>query len=59
MPAYILKIIRENIRRVGHRDTGEHCILNIGRIYHTISLAVEENPNQETLIIFVQQYKPL
>lgn len=59
IPQYVSKFISENIRLVGHRETGENCLLSIGRIYHTISLAVEDNPNQETVVICVQQYKPL
>jgi len=59
IPPFILKLISENIRRVGHQETEENCLLSIGRIYHTISLAVEDNPNQETVVICVQQYKPL
>lgn len=59
IPLYMDRLINDNIRRAGYLGTGNDRLLSIGRIYHTLSLAVEGNNNPDTVVICVQQYKPL
>jgi hypothetical protein len=47
----------DSIRRANYQSTEYNRLLSIGRIYHTISLVTEENQPQDTIVIFVQQYK--
>ncbi|CAF3911665.1 unnamed protein product [Adineta steineri] len=58
IPPHIEKIMIEKIRLAGHKPTDCNRLLNIGRIYHTISLITEENRSQDTVVITVQQFKP-
>lgn len=58
IPLHInLKMI-ETIRRAGYEPTEYNRLLSIGRIYHTLSLVKEGNQSQDTVVIYVQQYKP-
>ena len=59
IPAHIHKSMVENIRRAGYKETGYNRLLSIGRIYHTLSLVTEDDRAQDTVIICVQQFKPL
>lgn len=44
--------------RTNYEPTDCNRLLSIGRIYHTVSLVKDENPNQDSVVIYVQQYKP-
>jgi hypothetical protein len=59
IPAHVKKLMIEKIRRMNFKETDCNRLLSIGRIYHTLSLVKEENQTtQDTVIIFVQQFKP-
>jgi hypothetical protein len=58
IPSHIDQKMRESIRRVNCRPTEYNRLLSIGRIYHTLSLVIEETPLQDSVAIYVQQYKP-
>jgi hypothetical protein len=59
IPTYVEKSMIEKIRAINYKETDCNRLLSIGRIYHTLSLVKEENnPIQDTVVIFVQQFKP-
>ncbi|CAF1097604.1 unnamed protein product [Rotaria sordida] len=58
IPCYIHQKMIESIRRAGYKHTEYNRLLSIGRMYHTLSLVIEENQSQDTVVIYVQQHKP-
>lgn len=59
IPSHIHQKMIESIRRGGYQETEHNRLLSIGRIYHTLSLVTEDNQSQDTVVIFVQQHKPM
>ncbi|CAF4072663.1 unnamed protein product, partial [Adineta steineri] len=47
-----------SIRQAGLKETEYNHLLNIGKMYHTLSLVTKENQSQDTVVIYVQEYKP-
>ena len=58
IPNHIDLKMRESIRRANYQPTEHNRLLSIGRIYHTLSLVIEETQSQDSVAIYVQQYKP-
>ena len=58
IPNHIEQKMFDSIRRTSYQPTDSNRLLSIGRIYHTVSLVKDESPNQDTVVIYVQQYKP-
>jgi hypothetical protein len=58
IPGHIHQKMIESIRRASLKETEYNRLLSIGRIYHTLSLVIEENQSQDTVVIFVEQHKP-
>ncbi len=58
IPGHIHQKMIESIRRASLKETEYNRLLSIGRIYHTLSLVIEENRSQDTVVIYVQQHKP-
>lgn len=58
IPGHISHKMIESIRRAGLQETEYNRLLSIGRIYHTLSLVIEDNQSQDTVVIYVQQHKP-
>ncbi|CAF1551520.1 unnamed protein product, partial [Adineta ricciae] len=58
IPAYVKQKMIDTIRRAGYTETEYNRLLSIGRIYHTLSLVIEDNQSQDTVVIYVQQHKP-
>lgn len=58
IPSHIQQKMIESIRRANLKETEHNRLLSIGKIYHTLSLVTEENRSQDTVVIYVQQYKP-
>jgi len=58
IPQHIKQKMSDDIRRAGFQETDYNRLLSIGRIYHTLSLVIEENRSQDTVVIFVMQYRP-
>ena len=58
IPTHIDQKMRECLRRVNCQPTEYNRLLSIGRIYHILSLVIEETPLQDPVAIYVQQYKP-
>ena len=58
IPTHIRQKMIESIRRAGYKETDHNRLLSIGRIYHTLSLVIEESQSQDTVVIYVQQHKP-
>ena len=58
IPGHIYQKMLEAIQREGYQSTEYNRLLSIGRIFHTLSLVIEENSSQDTVIIYIQQYKP-
>jgi hypothetical protein len=58
IPSHIHQKMIVSIRRDGLKETEFNRLLSIGRIYHTLSLVIEENQPQDTVVIYVQQHKP-
>jgi hypothetical protein len=56
--AHMQRLMIDNIRRTDYKETEYNRLLSIGRIYHTLSLVVENNITQDTVVICVQQFKP-
>jgi hypothetical protein len=57
IPYHIRKLMIEKILLVGYKKTEYNRLLSIGRIYHTLSLVTVENQPQDSLVIYVQQFK--
>ena len=58
IPSHIEQKIYESIRRTSYQLTECNRLLSIGRIYHTVSLVIEDNPVQDTAVIYVLHYRP-
>ena len=58
IPKHVEKLMLENIRRTDYQSTNYNRLLSIGRIYHTVSLADDDNRSQDSVVIFVKQFKP-
>jgi len=59
IPPHIQKLMIERIRRMNFKETDCNRLLSIGRLCHTLSLVKDENQTaQDTVVIFVQQFKP-
>ena len=58
IPEHIQKLMVDKIRLVNYKEMEHNRLLSIGRIYHTLSLVVEDNQTQDTVVICVQQFKP-
>jgi hypothetical protein len=59
MPPHIHQEMTEFIRRAGYKQTEYNRLLSIGKMYHILSLVLlEDSQPQETVVIYVQQYKP-
>jgi hypothetical protein len=58
IPGHIHQKMSESIRRAGLKETEYNRLLSIGKIYHTLSLVIEDNQSQDTVVIYVQQHKP-
>ena len=58
IPGYVKQKMIDTIRRAGYTETEYNRLLSIGRIYHTLSLVIEDNQSQDTVVIYVQQHKP-
>lgn len=58
IPGHIQQKMIEYIRRANLKATEHNRLLSIGKMYHTLSLVTEDNQPQDTVVIYVQQYKP-
>ena len=58
IPDHIQQKMIEYIRRANLKETEHNRLLSIGKIYHTLSLVTEDDQSQDTVVIYVQQYKP-
>ena len=57
IPTHIQAKMLESIRRAGLKETEHNRLLSIGKMYHTLSLVIEESRSQDAVVIFVQTYK--
>jgi hypothetical protein len=58
IPGHIHQNMIESIRRANLKPTEHNRLLSIGRIYHTLSLVIEDSQSQDTVVIYVEQHKP-